>query len=98
MSRRALVIKLAPAAPACFADRLAWVEYLVSAAEEQRPGHRGPLDLRKSGEEPTFNHSFNFCAMCSATYALKMQAQDRCHPWHLRELRDAPKPVEAPDA
>ncbi len=95
MSRRAVVIQIAPVAPPCFHDRLAWVEFLVSAAEDtSRTGaRRGPLDLRKT--EPAFNYAFDFCEQCSANYALRMQGEDRCHPWHLRELAPKKEPSGA---
>ena len=51
MSRRAVVIQIAPPAPPCFGTRGVWVEFLVSAAEETRGGRLGPVDARV--ETPT---------------------------------------------
>lgn len=89
MNRRDTVIRLAPAAPPCFPDRLTWLEFLSSAAEEQRQGKGGPLDLRHV--DARFNTRFDFCASCSARHAIAMQNQGRCKPDALRatEVSDA---------
>lgn len=88
MSRRVLIVQLAPPAPPCFTDRLSWVEYLVSFLDDKdefkRHAHRGPVDLRSP--EPTFNFTFDFCRDCQAKHALAMQAEGRCAPSHLRDL------------
>lgn len=84
MDRKALVIKLAPAAPPCFSDRLTWLEYLCDAQVAANGNTRGPLDLRKS--PPRFSLTFDFCQDCSAKHALAMQAEGRCKPGHLHVL------------
>ncbi len=87
-SRRAMVWMLAPAAPPCFADRLTWLEFLASAAEEQRPGR--PLVLLMPADEsrpPAFNHDYPFCAACTAPYQQSMQQQGRCRPTWLTDMR-----------
>ncbi len=89
--RRALVIALAPPSPPCFTDRLTWLEYLCDAQVAANGNMRGPLDLRKS--PVSFNLDFDFCADCSARYAMDMQRQGRCIPHHLVLL----KPHEASD-
>lgn len=85
MDRKALVIKLAPAAPPCFQDRLSWLEFLQGALEASRGTVTvGPLDLRKS--EPRFNYALDFCQDCTAKHAHAMQEQSRCKPLYLREM------------
>lgn len=92
MSRRVLVVKLAPSAPPCFTDRLSWLEYLVSYMDDKdeirKVGSRGPVDMRQTA--PRFNFAFDFCRDCSARHALAMQAQGRCVPSHLRDMAPTP--------
>ena len=83
-ARRKLVIELAPVAPPCFADRLAWLEYLCDAQIAANGHTRGPLDLRKT--PTTFNHRLDFCGDCTARFARQMQQQGRCNPNHLLDL------------
>ena len=85
MSRRAIVIQIAPAAPPCFATRKGWVEFLVSAAEETRGGRVGPLNMRFG--LPRFNYSYDFCQSCLAKHALAMVEVGRCQPAFLRNLQ-----------
>lgn len=88
MDRKALVIKLAPAAPPCFPDRLTWLEFVQQALEASRGvALMGPLDLRYG--EPRFNHALDFCADCTAKHAWQMQKEGKCVPDHLMSL--APK-------
>lgn len=94
MNRRDTVIRLAPVAPPCFSDRLTWLEFLASAAEGQRTGKGGPLDLRQT--EPRFNHRFDFCAGCTAKHAISMQTQDRCKPWWLEHVARAQAALQEP--
>ena len=82
MDRKVLVIKLAPAAPPCFPDRLTWIEYLKTALDDVK--RFGPLDLR--GPEPRFNYRFDFCGECTAKHAHAMQVQSRCRPGYLLAL------------
>lgn len=84
MSRRTIVIQLAPPAPPCFATRGAWVEFLVSAVEETKGGRLGPVDMRR--QEPRFNHAYDYCQGCLAKHALAMNAQGLCKPDYLRSL------------
>lgn len=84
MSRRDIVIQLAPAAPPCFATRTAWVEFLVSAVEETKGGRLGPVDMRQP--TPRFNAHYDYCDGCLAKHALAMYAQGKCQPDHLRRL------------
>ena len=83
-NRRALVSLLAPPSPPCFADRLSWLEFLISADAEARGSCLGPLDMRRT--EPRFNLFYDYCVDCLAKHALVMQAQGRCNPRHLLDL------------
>lgn len=83
-ARRKLVIELAPVAPPCFADRLAWLEYLCDAQIAANGHTRGPLDLRQA--EPRFNHRLDFCDDCTARFSQQMQRVGRCKPDHLLAL------------
>lgn len=89
MNRRATVIRLAPVHPPCFDSRVQWHEFLASAAEEQRDGKAGPLDLRKT--EPAFNRRWDFCKDCTAKHAIAMQQQSRCRPWWLSSQPEQPE-------
>lgn len=82
---RDLVESIAPASPPCFRDRDTWIEWLVSAAGEQRgKRHPGPLLLRS--DPPAFNTRVNFCADCTGNYSILMQHEGLCIPdWLLRE-------------
>ena len=81
------MIELAPARPNCYSTTDMWHESLASAAEEQRIGKPGPLDLRK--QPASFNYSWNFCRDCMAKYALSMQSLGLCNPRHLKDLAKA---------
>lgn len=83
-------MQLAPPAPPCWHSRSSWLEYLTAAAEAQTPKNPGPLDLRRA--EPAFNWRHDFCAPCTAKYALSMQTLGRCHPTYLRSLAQAAAP------
>lgn len=91
--RRALIVRIAPAAPPCFHDRLAWLEYLVEAQASAKGSERGPLDMRSG--VPQFNYELDFCADCSARHVMAMQRARRCRPDHLRELVSATEAVSA---
>jgi hypothetical protein len=85
MSRRAQVWRLAPVAPPCFADRLIWLEFLVSAAEEPAVGQRQVLLVEK-GQPVRFNHRFPFCDACTAEHKAAMQAANKCRPAFLTDM------------
>lgn len=85
-ARREMVIRLAPLAPPCFADRLSWLEYLCDAQIAANGNTRGPLDLRQS--EPRFNYALDFCDDCTARFSQQMQREQRCRPDHLLQLRN----------
>ena len=82
MSRRTLVLHLAPPAPPCFETRQAWVEFVCAAAEETKGGRLGPIDARTSPAK--FNTAFDFCRGCLAKHALAMLDEGRCQPHYLR--------------
>ncbi len=86
-ARREMVIRLAPLAPPCFADRLSWLEYLCDAQISANGNTRGPLDLRQG--EARFNYDLDFCDDCTVKFAWQMQQQGKCHPKHLAELKRA---------
>lgn len=89
MTHRArIIISIAPVAPPCFPDRLAWLEFLQeSDRAERRRDVLGPLDMRQP--QPRFNFDFSFCGDCTAKHAREMGAKGRCDPEHLQKL--APK-------
>lgn len=81
-----MVELLAPIAPPCFSSRDQFIEYVKSAAAEQRELHApGPLLLRP-GHPPEFNADFSICRDCTSKHALRMSAQGRCNPNYLRDL------------
>lgn len=73
-----ILLAIAPVEPLCFADRSAWIEYLVEADLARGDGERGPVDMRSG--TATFNRRFDFCKDCLAKHALSMHAQGRCQP------------------
>lgn len=91
-ARREMVIRLAPVAPPCFADRLSWLEYLCDAQIAANGNTRGPLDLRQA--EARFNHRLDFCDDCTARFSQQMQRVGRCKPDHLLSLN---KPGDSHD-
>ncbi len=89
MNRTKEVTRLAPVAPPCFASRDQWVEYVVVAAADQRPGRApGPL-LIVAGEPVRFNPKFSFCEECDDRHEGAMKAQGRCKPKYLLDLAAA---------
>lgn len=92
MSRRRMVIALAPVAPPCFQSRSQWLEYLSAAAEAQsEKGQPAPL-IFEAGKPVRFNTELQYCDDCEDMYAIKMHAQGRCKPGY---LRDQPGPLTA---
>lgn len=85
--RRRIVEQLNPPAPPCFGSRLTWLEFCVSAAEEQREArHPGPL-LFAPGQPVRMNEAWDFCADCHSTYRRQMAAERRCIPdWLKRQV------------
>ncbi len=77
------LVELAPLAPPCFADRLAWVEYLVSSAQSQRVGgngeERGPL-LFEKGRAVRFDYGWSFCTDCLQEHRDRMANAGACRP------------------
>lgn len=90
-----MVIELAPVAPPCFPTRLGWLEYLVAAAQAQKPGMRecmrggpgedGPL-VFEAGKPVRLNYELNFCADCLEPYRAEQRKRGKCNPDHLRRL------------
>lgn len=68
-----LIRIVAPPTPRCFADRLAWAEYLKSA-----------MDIKSAETKPfkqaIYQPSFDWCRDCTREHRLQMLAEDRCHP------------------
>ncbi|XVJ69933.1 MAG: hypothetical protein HEQ39_09940 [Rhizobacter sp.] len=73
---------MAPAHPPCYLNRLAWVEYLKSAAAAQNQRDEPKVFLIASGE-PVFNHQFPFCVDCTEQNRADMERMERCNPNHL---------------
>lgn len=84
--RYALVQRVAPLAPPCFGTRLEWVMYLVSADEANDP--LLPSPIRRSGDEASFDHRFNFCADCSECWRAEQRVVERgvCKPEWLHQF------------
>lgn len=97
MPERALISALAPETPPCFADRLAWIEYLMSALKAKHPIPASRLVLIEVDGRPAFNPSLNICLDCSAQHSFRMQLAGRCKPSHIRDCYErtagAAKPV-----
>lgn len=84
--RAATAAGLAPTAPPCFSSRDQWVEYVASAAIDQRAGHLpGPLVL-VAGEPARFNPRFDICSECDDRHAAHMGTKGKCKPRYLIEL------------
>lgn len=76
---------LAPTHPPCYLNRLAWVEYLKSAAAAQNQRDEPKVFLIQEGE-PVFNHQFPFCVDCTEQNKAAMDRLGRCKPNHLTEM------------
>jgi hypothetical protein len=68
-----LIRMVAPPAPACFADRLAWAEYLASAMEIKS-------EATKPFKQAIYQPSFNWCKDCTREHRRQMVAEHRCNP------------------
>jgi len=87
LRRAAQAVALAPVAPPCFSSRGQWLEYVRSAAIEQRAGHlSGPLLVSPSNKPTVFNPAFVFCADCTAQHSLHMHRAGKCQPKYLIAL------------
>jgi hypothetical protein len=84
-NRRAHVWHLAPPSPPCFADRLIWLEFLASAAEEPAVGQFQVLLIEK-GKPVRFNLRYPFCDACTAQHKAAMQAANKCRPAWLTDM------------
>ncbi len=87
MNRARTVREFAPVAPPCFETRSQWLTFLDSAAEQQRPGHSGPL-VFEAGEPVRFNKHFSFCIDCTPAFKAQMREAGQCHPKWLKNYRD----------
>jgi len=86
LRRAEQAVQLAPAAPPCFSSRGQWLEYVRTAAIEQRSGHTpGPL-LIQPGKPTVFNPRFVYCADCTAQHSLRMHQAGKCQPKYLIAL------------
>lgn len=81
------VQQLAPLAPPCFGSRMQWLVYLVSAAQAQWGGERGPLVMR-AGKPVEFDHSWSFCVDCDPAWRAKERVVERgaCRPDWLQQF------------
>ena len=68
-----LIRIVAPPTPGCFADRLAWAEYLSSA-----------MDIKSAATKPfkaaIYQPSFDWCKDCTTEHRRQMVAEKRCNP------------------
>jgi hypothetical protein len=66
---------VAPPTPACFADRLAWAEYLASCMDTK---------VKSPATRPfvngSFNSAFTHCADCTPEHRRRMCQEKRCQP------------------
>jgi hypothetical protein len=82
---KALIARLAPAAPPCFAGQRQWTEYLVASVAARKEGDaQGPVIQGPDGA-PSFNADFFFCRDCSPHHSFDMAHQGRCKPNFLRD-------------
>jgi hypothetical protein len=70
-------LRLAPAAPACFPDRLQWAAYLLQCQMESGPRKKDDIPFDPAGR---YIPTFNFCRDCTREHREAMRADDRCHP------------------
>ena len=70
----AVIRMVAPLTPKCFADRLAWAEYLLSAMESKS------VSTKPFTRDGIFNDSFSHCRDCTTDHRRAMVQQGRCHP------------------
>lgn len=70
----AVIRMVAPLTPKCFADRLAFAEYLHASMQSKSSSTR-PFDA--SGN---FNIGFSWCSDCTTDHRRSMVQQGRCHP------------------
>lgn len=68
-----LIRIVAPPTPDCFADRLAWAEYLSSAMESKSAA-------TKPFNKAIYQPSFDFCKDCTPAHRRQMVAERRCKP------------------
>ena len=86
LRRAEQAVQLAPVAPPCFTAHDQWLEYIRTAAIEQRAGRLpGPL-LIQPGKPTVFNPRFVFCADCTAQHSLRMHRAGKCQPKYLIAL------------
>lgn len=71
---------LAPPQPPCFLNRMAWIEYLKSAAAAQNSRHEPKVILVTQDGTARFNYAFNICEDCTQIKSVEMMAQKRCDP------------------
>ena len=81
--------------PPCFHNRQSWREYLASAAAGQNNRRRAHhVILRTEDGSATFNWEYPFCRDCNAQHSLKMTAEGRCDPDHLKKRAPVAKQAE----
>lgn len=71
---------MAPAPPPCFTNRIAWREYLKSAASAQNNKAEPKVILIDADGTARFNFAYPFCADCTQVKSVEMLAQGRCDP------------------
>lgn len=77
---------LAPPPPPCFLNRMAWMEYLKSAAAAQNQKDEPRVFLYGPDGDVRFNFDFPFCADCTQVKSLEMDKQGKCKPDFLKQL------------
>lgn len=76
---------LAPPPPPCFLNRMAWMEYLKSAAAAQNSRHEPKVILVTQDGTASFNYKFNICEDCTQIKSVEMMAEKRCDPEFLNK-------------
>lgn len=80
--------RLAPLAPPCFANRLAWLTYVIQASSV-REHHKdvSPL-IFKAGKPVEFNFEWSMCGDCDAEWRRRERVVERgkCRPDWLRQF------------
>ena len=86
MSRRDVVLSLAPPAPPCWESRDSWREYVVAVSEAQSEKGQPAAIIFVNGK-PRFNMELDFCADCTPLYAVARRSQGRCKPYALADRK-----------
>lgn len=75
----AAAIDRAPPAPACFADRRSWLQYLAQSQQYNKSASARPFDV-----DGQYRPAWDYCRDCLHEHAAAMRADGKCDPEALR--------------